>query len=443
MVLVCAALLSAAPVAGAQISLYTAVDLAMRNNSKIHAAEADVVKAQAGLAQTKDIYIPNLMFGSSVGKFYGFPVGTPTLFNLTSQSLLFNFSQRDYIRSARAEVLASQLSLKQAQQDIEEDTALAYLDLDRAVKQQRALAEQLGYVDKLVEIVQARLDAGLEDKTELTRTRLNAANIGLKQIRNEGEIASLRDHLARATGLPVASLITEPDSVPLPPPGSVNASSITNVQPGVAAAFADAHGKLETAFGDAKQLYHPEVTFFAQYNYFSSIYNYSTYYNHFQASNESIGIQINFPMFDANRRAHARQSSAEAFRLENNARVARDQAAEGNLKLQHGYREQLAQIEVAKLQQELAQDQLDVVLLQLKSGQGRPGAPAPTPKDEQNARIEERQRYMDLLDMNFSLARTQLDLLKAGGNLEDWIKTATSGATVATPAPVPIKTPAR
>lgn len=431
---------AAASAAEAQVSFYTAIDLAMRNNNKVRAAEADVLKAQAALAQTKDIYIPDLIFGMSVGKFYGFPVGTPTLFNITSQSLLFNFSQHDYIRAARAEVQASQLSLRQAQLDIEEDTALAYMDLDRALQQQKALGEQAEHVDTLSRIMQERFGAGLEDKTEMTRTRLSAANIRLKQLQNDGTVDSLRDHLARATGLPAATLTTVPDSVPASPPLPENDSGIAPMPPSVAAAFADAKAKREIAFGDSRQLYRPEFNFVAQYNYFSGLYNYSTYYNHFQNSNESIGFQLNFPLFDANRRARSRQSSAEATRVERDADVARDQAAEGDLKLQHALREQRAQLEVAKLEQELAQDQLDSVLLQLKSGGGRPGAPALTPKDEQNARIDALQHSMELIDLNFAVERTQLDLLKASGTLEDWIRKAAEAApspSSSVPAPVP------
>lgn len=440
------ALCAAASAAQGQVSLYTAVDLAMRNSNKIRAAQADVLRAQSALSQTKDVFIPNLTFGMSLGYFYGFPVGTPTLFNFTSQSLLFNFSQQDYIRAARAEVQASQLSLRQAQQDIEEDTALAYMDLDRALKQQKALAEQADHVDTLSRIMQERLDAGLEDKTEMTRVRLSAANIRLKQLQNDGTVDSLRDHIARATGLPAASLATEPDSIPAAPQVALNVPPIAATPPSVAAALADAKAKREIAFGDSRQLYRPEFNFFAQYNYFSGLYNYSTYYNNFQNTNESIGVQITLPVFDANRRARARQSSAEATRLEHDAFAARDQAAEGDLKLQHGLREQMAQLEVAKLEQELAQDQLDTVLLQLKSGQGRPGSPALTPKDEQNARIDALQRSMTLIDLNFAVERNQLDLLKASGTLEDWIRKAADTAP-ASPSgsaafPVPATTPA-
>ena len=95
------ALLSA-PGAAAQISLASAVDLALQNSPKIRIASADVQRAAAALAETKDAYVPNFVLGSGVGYTYGFPVGQPSIFNVTSQSLLYSFSQPSYVRAARA-----------------------------------------------------------------------------------------------------------------------------------------------------------------------------------------------------------------------------------------------------------------------------------------------------------------------------------------------------
>ena len=86
----------------AQVSLYTAVDMALRGSTAVRLAETDVRKAAAVLSETRDAYLPNLVVGSSLGYSYGFPIGQPSVYNVSSQSLLFTFSQKDYTRSARA-----------------------------------------------------------------------------------------------------------------------------------------------------------------------------------------------------------------------------------------------------------------------------------------------------------------------------------------------------
>ena len=93
------------------------------------------------------------------------------------------------------------------------------------------------------------------------------------------------------------------------------------------------------------------------------------------------------------------------------------------LQLQKNIAELVAQEEVAALQNEVAQDQLDTITTQLRLGSGTPGAPAPLPKDEQAARIGERSRFVDLLETRFQLTQARLSLLRSMGRIEDWAKT--------------------
>src|SRR5271170_4829482 len=93
-------------------------------------AAADVQRAAAGVTEQRDVYIPSFLLGSSVGYSYGFPIGQPSVVNVSSQSLLFTFSQRDYIRSARSALKAAELSLADARQQVLFDAALAYIQLD-------------------------------------------------------------------------------------------------------------------------------------------------------------------------------------------------------------------------------------------------------------------------------------------------------------------------
>ena len=58
--------LAAAQPAKAQISFYTAVDLALRNSHEVKMAAAGVDRAAAGLSQTKDAYVPTMADRKSV-----------------------------------------------------------------------------------------------------------------------------------------------------------------------------------------------------------------------------------------------------------------------------------------------------------------------------------------------------------------------------------------
>ena len=128
------------------------------------------------------------------------------------------------------------------------------------------------------------------------------------------------------------------------------------------------------------------------------------------------------PLFDATRKAKAKSSSAEAVQATAQADQMRDQAGEQILQLQKSVAELTAQEQVAELQNELAQDQLDTITTQLRLGSGSPGAAAPLPKDEQGAHIIERSRFVDMLETRFQLTQARLSLLRSMGRIEDWAK---------------------
>jgi hypothetical protein len=47
-----------------------------------------------------------------------------------------------------------------------------------------------------------------------------------------------------------------------------------------------------------------------------------------------------------------------------------------------------------------------------------------TPKDEQTARIAEREKFVALLNANFEAQQAQIGLMRAAGELEAWIDQA-------------------
>jgi len=81
-----------------------------------------------------------------------------------------------------------------------------------------------------------------------------------------------------------------------------------------------------------------------------------------------------------------------------------------------------AEQDVATLKQQLAQDTLNGVLAQMKNGSGSPTAPAITPKQAEQSRIDERTRTIDKLNADFDVERVQLQLLQLTGGLENWVK---------------------
>jgi outer membrane protein TolC len=409
--LACSAFASVVTPAHAQISFTTAIDLALKSNPKVLAAQADV---------------PAVVGGSGLGPpSYGFPLGQPSIFNISAQSLVFSYSQRDYIRAARAALDAANNTLKDAREAVAEDTAITYLSLDRDLKREAALRDQQTFADHLVTIVQQRLDAGQDNSIALTTSQLTAAQIKLTRLRAEDDTIADQAHLARLIGIPPQGVGTTINSVPPLPATSTDLTTTTRItSPAVEAAYAVARSKRETAFGDARYLWRPQITFDGQYSRFASFNNIQDYYFRFQHNNAAVGVQITVPIYDMAHRARAREAAADASHAEHEADSIRDQFFDSRLRASHTAAELSARTEIATLDQQLAQQQLDVLLVQLKSGTGDLAAPQMTPKDEQTARIAEREKFVALLNANFELQQARIGLLRVSGELENWIATA-------------------
>ena len=187
-----------------------------------------------------------------------------------------------------------------------------------------------------------------------------------------------------------------------------------------------ARAKQFTAKGDALVGTRPQVSFGAQYNLDSNkLNNYSTYYRNFTPNNFSAGFAIQVPIFDTVNRARARQSAAEALRATIEVEQAQRQNEIQIAELNGDLRELDTLAEIATLKQQIAGDQLKTVLTELESGNGaagRVGGPAQlSPKQEQLARIDERQRFAEAQEAGFDLAKARLNLLRALGHMEDWL----------------------
>jgi outer membrane protein TolC len=431
----CSAFASAVAPAYAQISFSTAVALALKSNPKVLMAQADVDKAVATVQQLRDAYIPNVVGGSGLGPpSYGFPLGQPSIFNLTAQSLVFSYSQRDYLRAANAALDAAKFNLKDIREGVAEDTVITYLALDRDMQRQAALRQQQGFADHLVTIVQERLDAGQDTPIDLTASKLTAAQIRLACLRAEDETIADQAHLARLIGLPAQALGTNSDSVPAIPTISPDITPTTQItSPAVDSAYAMARSKRETAFGEARYLWRPQIAFEAQYSRFAKFNNLQDYYFRFQQNNAALGLQITVPLFDTVHSAKARESAADAAHYEHEADMIRDQFFDSRLRARHTAAELSARAEIATLDQQLAQQQLDIMLVQLKSGTGNLSGPQMSPKDEQTARITEREKFVTLLNANFEAQQAEINLLRTAGELESWIAAAVR-AQPSTPA---------
>jgi outer membrane protein TolC len=426
-VIAAAMLASSCLPAMAQVSLASVVDLAERNSVTVKMAQADFQKGEAALSQTKDVFIPSLLFGTGIPAFpeEGFTGSPPTLWSTTVQSLVFSVPQNHYIHAARAGLDAATAALKDAKEQTALDASTAYIELDTVNRELKEAADQEAFAARLMDIEQQRSEAGVDPLNDYLEAKLTAANIKLQRMHLETRASTLAEQLAGLTGLPVNSIV--PDHASIPEIPEIHGGEEKRTISGIEAAKLQSKSKLEAAKGDKDLNYYPQLSFFAQYNRNTTVLNdiNSFFARPLPANNISSGFSIQIPLFDMGHRAKARVTSAEALRATVEAEQAQKQNDVEIVQLTGTIRELETMAEIASLKQQIAGEQLKTVQTELEVGNGsgssKGSAPQAAPKSEQLARIDGTQKLQDAQEAGFDLAKARLGLLRALGHMSDWL----------------------
>jgi outer membrane protein len=187
------------------------------------------------------------------------------------------------------------------------------------------------------------------------------------------------------------------------------ALALTN-NTGLQLAQSDVRGK-EFRLKGEKRGNLPTLELVSIYSLLAKFNNYSEFFNHFQRNNFNAGIQMQVPIFSAPIRANIGLAqvyldAAKASFLNKKAEVS----AEIRQKTRK-VREMEAAKEVARLELQLAQQ--DVAVLQAQFAEGKLNL-----REVEKAHLDENEKWMAYLDANFQKQQAQLELLRTAGQLD-------------------------
>jgi outer membrane protein TolC len=401
------------------LAFRTAIELAIKNSTTSGLAQADLQRARAGVSQTKDVFLPQVVMGSGLGASYGFPLSlegaAPSIFNVNFQGALINAAQRNNIKAAKSEVDVTTAQNADRRNDVIMETALDYVQLDLLESSLSIQREQQQSAQKFQDIVAQRVQAGLDSPVDATRAKLAGARTRLDIAQTQAAADQLRLRLSQLTGLPAASIQTSTESIPEMPSVAQDqdlpAEALKN-NPVVKIADAAAMAKEFRARAERKQLY-PEVDFVGQYAVLARFNNYAEFFQKFQRNNVTAGVAVRFPVFNPVQRAIAEVAKADAVKSRKEAQNVKEQVSVDTLKLQRSVQQLGAAREVAQLEHQLTQSDIEATHAKIESG----GASL---KDEENARVVEHERYTAYLNSSFELDRAQIQLMRQIGALEAW-----------------------
>jgi outer membrane protein TolC len=400
------------------LAFRTAIELALRNSATTGLAQADWQRAQATVTQSRDVYLPQMVLGSGLGGSYGFPLSlegaAPSIFNLNFQGALLNGAQRSFLKAAHSDVAATAATNADRRNEVIMETALDYIQLDLLESSLTIQREQEQSAAKFQDIVNQRVQAGLDSQVEVTRAKLAGARTRLDIAQTQAAADQLRLRLSQLTGLPANSIHTSTETIPaMPePPPDADLPAAVDSNPTVKAAEAAADAKAFRAQAEHRQLY-PAVDYVGQYAVLARFNNYDQFFQRFQRHNLTAGVAIRFPFFNPVQRAAANVASADAVKSRKEAQNVREQVSGETLKLQRSVQQLSAAREVAQLEHQLAQADIEAAHAKIESG----GASL---KDEENARVVEHERYTAYLNSSFELDKAQVQLMRQTGELENW-----------------------
>ncbi len=402
------------------IPFRNAVDLALQHSGVMGIATINQWRARKAYEEVRANYIPQITIGSGLGYSYGFPLtlegSAPSVVNFNSVQSFFNLSLRQFMKAAKIDWNATSLDVQDKRDAVILDTAQTYEQLDQLTGKLKVLGEAQSAADNAEFVTQRRLQQGVDSQLDLTKSQLVAARIRLRIAEAQGQADVLREHLAALLGLSASAIAVDPGSMPelpvisqdedLPARAVENSLAVKQAEQKVAAAQA-------RAMGEHKALKWPTIDLASQYAYLAKYNNYDLYYRNYTANNFSGGLNVRFPIFNSVQKAKAEEADADALIAKKQMELTKNQVTEDALKLQRSLRQLAAARDVAKLEWEVAQGDLEAV-------KARVGTGTANLRDQQNARLDAEDKHAAYFDAELELSRAELQLLRLTGQLENW-----------------------
>jgi outer membrane protein TolC len=395
-----------------RITLRRAVALAVENSGDVKHARAQLAVAERTAGLRRSVFLPNLFTGSDIAYSKGFPLGAPQIFNLSYQQTVFDLPRRGEYKAALARVEVQRIETDRVRDDVMVRAASAYLELAKVRGSLALLRRERESARRISEVTGARAGEGLELPMEVTRSQLTAARLTQRLVQMEGREETLEDQLRRLLGLPPGqSVLIEDDVLPRSeekPVAELVALAVDNSAE-IKQAENERRAREEKLKGE-KGGYWPTLEIVGQYGVFSEANNYDEFYNKFERNNMTVGLRARIPIFSSTRAASVSLARSELAAAEIDVQRRRQAVEAGVREQNRRARELNAAREVARLELQLAQE--NVRVLQAQFEEGRAGL-----REVEKARLEENDKWRAFLDTDFERQKAQLELLRTTGQL--------------------------
>jgi len=377
------------------MTLRQAVETALKQNPDITLARLDEEKARQGVRVAKDPFTPRLIVGSGLAYSNGFPMSiegsAPSVVQAHIVQDIFNRQQTLAVAQAKEDARGAALATTGKRDEVVFRTASLYLDAERAARLGELARKQTDSLQKVLETVQTQVHEGralpLAEKTSAA----NLAHARQSAELLDDDVASSETALAMALGFSAEDRVrpvAEPRSAPPLPKSEEEAvqaaldanKDLRKLESQIASK------QLEMRGVKAQRL--PRVDLVAQYSLLAKFNNYAEFFNKYQENNEQIGMSFQIPFaVGPGVGAQIAQVASDISHLKVDLDNARNRLRSD---LQQSFRnvhKSETAAEVARLDLEVAREQLSVYLAQMQEGRA-------TLRQVEEARVAENDKWM-------------------------------------------------
>lgn len=400
------------------MTLRQAVETALKQSPDITLARLDEAKARQAVLVARDPFTPHLVIGSGLAYSNGFPMSiegsAPSVVQANITEYLFNRQQSLTVAMAKENARGAALEVSGKRDEVAFRTASLYLDAERAGRLKEFAQRQADSLQKVLDTVQTQVREGralpLAEKSaraNLAHARQAAELVDDDTTTSESALALVLGYSAEDRVHPMAEERTPPA---LPPSEEDAIASALDANKDLRKMESQITAKeLEKRSVKAERL--PRVDLVAQYALLAKFNNYAQFFQKYQQNNEQIGMSFQIP-FSVGPGVGAQVSQVEGdiARLKVELNTARNKLRNDiEQSFRNVHKAQTAS-DVARLDLDVAREQLSVYLAQMQEGRVTLG-------QVEEARVAENDKWIGFYDAQYGVEKARWSVLRLTGDL--------------------------
>jgi len=400
------------------MTLRQAVEAALKQNPDLAMARLDQEKARQGVRVARDPFSPKMVIGSGLAYTDGFPMSiqgaAPSIFQANITEYLYNRPQSYAVAQARENARGAEIGIAVKRDEVAYRTAALYLDAEHTARISALARNDAASMQRVLETVQEQVREGRALPLNEKQAAYNLAHVRQVAESLEADQETAETALAIALGLGAQDRVRPVEEERAPPAitkseEAVIQSALEGNQELRQLESQIAAKRLEIRGAQAARL--PRIDLVAQYALLSNINNYAQYFVKYQPNNVQLGLSFQIPVLAGpGVGAQTAQSQADMERLRVQVTATRNRITSD---IQQAFRDEkkaASAADVARLDLEVAREQLSVLLAQMQEGR------APLRQVEE-ARVLENDKWIAFYDAQYGVERARWNLLRLSGGL--------------------------